>query len=176
MLLGERNFCLKTVRSRPSIVEGLLRLHPGLLELLRTMQPDLCILELNLVVGDGGLGGIAVGFGGIESALDVGIVKPGEELALGDAGAFVEKDAGDAAGNLGGDSSAAAGRYVAAGIQQRLAAARLGFRGAGDLHHGLLTTQRIGARDDPSKDEHGYGRIHDPLAHARALALAFANA
>jgi len=45
LLLGERNFGLQTVRSRPGVVEGLLGLDAGLLELLSAVQPDLAFLS-----------------------------------------------------------------------------------------------------------------------------------
>src|SRR5882762_4367506 len=82
----------------------------------------------------------------------------------------------DAPGNPGGDGGATTGGDVAAGIQQRLPAPGFGLRGGGDLHHGLLTSQRIGARDDAGKDEYGYCRVQDAFAHAGALALALPNA
>src|SRR5216684_3699355 len=65
---------------------------------------------------------------------------------------------------------------VAAGIQQRLAAARIGFRGCRELHHGLLTAESISGRDDASENEDGYGGVDNAPAHASALALAVANA
>ena len=43
-----------------------------------------------------------------------------------DVRAFVEKDAGDAAGDFGRDGGAAAGGDVAAGVQESLAAIRFG--------------------------------------------------
>jgi hypothetical protein len=83
---------------------------------------DVGVAKLDLVVSDGGLGGVAVGFGGIERALDVGIIQRGEELALGDARAFIEEYPGDPAGNLGGDGGATSRRDVAAGIEGRMPA------------------------------------------------------
>ncbi len=176
MLFGKRNFGLQAVRSRRGIVERLLRLDAGFLQLLRAVQRNLRILELDLVVGNGGLGGVSVGSCRIEGSLDIGIIQGGEELALRNAGTFVEEDSGDAAGNLGGDGGAAAGRDVAAGIQQCLAAARFGLRGGRDVHHGLLAAESIGGRDDAREDEDGDRGIDDALAHLRLAPLAIVDA
>ena len=176
LLLGELNFGLQAVRSRRSVVQGLLRLHASFLKLLRATKQNLCVLKLNLIVGDGGLGGVAVGFGGIEGALDVGIIERGEELPLRNACAFVEEYPGDAAGNLGSDGRAASRRDVAAGIQGSLSAACFGLRGCGNLHHRLLTAESVGGNDYTRENEDRYGGENDPLASSSLAPLAIVDA
>jgi len=56
------------------------------------------------------LRGVAVGFGRIEGALDIGVIERGEELPLRNARAFIEEYSGDAPGNLGSDGGATARR------------------------------------------------------------------
>ncbi len=78
--------------------------------------------------------------------MHVGIVQGGEELALGDARAFVEEDASDAAGDLGGDGGAAARSDVAAGVQKGFAATGArGLVGHGDFNDGLLIPEGVDA-------------------------------
>ena len=125
---------------------------------------------------DSGLGGVAVGFGRIERALDVGIVQGGQELVFGDARTFIEEHAGDAAGNLRGDGGAAAGRDVAAGIQERLTTAGIRFCGSGDLDHRLLIAEGESRGDDDGEDQHRDARDQHAFAHLRLAALAILNA
>src|SRR2546427_398474 len=176
LLLGEVDFGLEAVYGGGGVVESLLSLHAGLLQLFSAAQRNLSIPELHFIVGNGSFGGVAVGFGRIERPLDVRIIQCGEQLALGHPRAFIEENPGDAAGNLGGDGGAAAGGDVAAGIQQRLASARIGLRGSRYLHHWLLTTQRIGARDNAREDEDRDRGIENALAHLRLAPLPIVDA
>src|SRR5206468_12831842 len=54
LLLGELDFGFQAVGVGCGVVERFLRLDAGLLELLGSVQRNLRILELNLVVGNGG--------------------------------------------------------------------------------------------------------------------------
>ena len=82
LALGELDFGLQAVGLHGGVVERLLRLNAGFFQFARAVQFDLRILELYFIVRNRGLRGVAVGFGGIESALGVGIVERGEKLAL----------------------------------------------------------------------------------------------
>jgi len=90
------------------------------------MELDARVLELYFEVGDGGLGGGIVGFGGVQRFAGVRVVQRGKQLAFTDVGAFVKEDAGDAAGDFRGDGGAAAGSDVAAGVEKSFAAAVVG--------------------------------------------------
>src|ERR1700680_893398 len=86
------------------------------------------VSELHFVIGDSGLGGEVIGFGGVQGLADVGIVEGGKQLACADVRAFVEEDAGDAAGDFCSDGGAAARGHVAASVQERFAAPEAGSR------------------------------------------------
>src|SRR4029077_13679998 len=113
------------------VVELLLGLHAGALELLCAVKLDARVFQLHFEIGDGGLGGFVVGSGGVQGLAGVRIVQGGEQLVFGDVGAFVEEHASDTAGDFRGDGGAAARRDVAAGVEQSFAAAVVG----GFLHH-----------------------------------------
>ncbi len=146
------------------------------MELLGAMQRNLGVLELHLVIRDGGLRGVAIGFRRIERAFDVGIIEGSKELALRHASAFIEEDAGDAAGNLGGDGGTAARGDVAAGIQQRLESASVGFGGSSNLDHGLLVAEREGCSNDARKDDDRDRGVEDAFAHLRLAPLSIVDA
>src|SRR5260370_15477713 len=109
------------------------------------------MLELDFIVGNSRLSSVAVGFGGIEGALNVGIIEGGQQLALGDPRAFIEENPGDAAGNLGSNGGPPAWRNVPAGIQQRLAPPGIGLRVRYDFHDRFLTSQSI-VRRPPTRE------------------------
>src|SRR4029077_680120 len=88
------------------VVELLLRLYAGLLQLIGPLQFDLCVAKLDLEVRDSGLRGVAIGFGGVQGLLGVGVVEGGEKLVFADAGAFVEENACNTASDFGGDRCA----------------------------------------------------------------------
>ena len=127
LLFCKRDLGTQAVGRGADVVQSFLSLHAGGLELLRALQVDFRVAELDFVVGNGGLAGIAVGLDGLEDAPGVCVIERGEQLALGDARAFIEKNAGDAAGDFGGDGGAAARRDVAAGVEQGLRAGSVGF-------------------------------------------------
>ena len=79
---GEVDLGLQAVGGGAGIVELLLRLHTGLLQLVGAVQLDLGVLQLHLPVGDRCLGRIAVSLGGIQRSLGVGIVQGGQELTF----------------------------------------------------------------------------------------------
>ena len=109
---------------------------------------DFGVAQLDLEVLNGGLRGVAIGFGGVQAAKGVGIVELGEQLAFFHASTFIKVDAGDAAGNFGGDSGAAARRNVTAGIEN--ASRSIGrLDGSGDFHFGLSIAK--GEEAAPSK-------------------------
>src|SRR5262249_31752506 len=85
----------------------------------------------------------------VERFFGVGIVEGGEELALLDASALVEKHTGNAAGNFRSDGSAAARGDIAAGIEQGFATTGAGgLVHGGHLNDGLgLPKSENGARD-----------------------------
>ena len=120
--LGEIDLGLKAVGVRAGVVELFLRLHAGLVKLLGAAQFNLGIAELHAKISDGGLGGDAIGPGGIQRSFGVGIIERGEELAFLDPSTLIEENAGDAPGDLGSDGGATAGGDVAASIQQGFAA------------------------------------------------------
>src|SRR5260370_16579951 len=163
LLLGELDFGLEAVRGGRGVVESFLSLDACLLQLLGAMQQNLRVLELDLIVSDTCSGGIAVGSCPIYNPFYLQIIEGGEELARGHAGAFVKKDAGHPSGNLGGDGGAAAGRDVAAGVQQRLA--RSGFRlgGGHNLDSRPLTAQSKSGGVSAGEDEDPYGRLDQTL-------------
>jgi hypothetical protein len=76
------------------------------MQLLGTLQFNFGIAKLHFEVCNRGLRGIAVGFGRFERAPYVGVIERREQLAFAEARAFVEKDAGDAAVDFGGDGGA----------------------------------------------------------------------
>ena len=159
------------------VVQLLLRLHAGLLQLLGAFQFDLGVAELNLEVGNGGFGGVAVGLGGIQGFLHVGVVEGGEKLTLLDAGAFVEENAGDPAGNFGRNGGPAARRDVARGVEQSLAAAGAsGFVDRGDFDDRLLLPESVGSGGNAAQDHQKAKKDGQALADFAAFALALVNA
>ena len=133
------------------------------------------ITELNLEIRNGRLRGVAVCFGGIKSALVIGIVERGEELSLFHARSLVKVNAGYAPSNLGRDRGSAARGNVPAGVQCRLGTLAIRLGGHGDLDDGLLTPQGKRRGDNGAKDKDRNRGVNHALAHARLRALAIMN-
>ena len=79
--------------------------------------------QLHFVIGDCGFGSLVVGLGGIQCFARVRVVKSRQQLPFIDMRTLVEEYAGHTAGDFRGDGGAAARRNVAAGVEQRFAAA-----------------------------------------------------
>jgi len=133
------------------------------------------ITELNLEIRNGRLRGVAVCFGGIKSALVIGIVEGGQKLALFDARAFVEVNAGHAASDFGSDRGATPWSDITTGVQSCLGTFAVRLGGRGDLDDGLLTPQGKRRGDNGAKDKHRNRGVNHALAHARLRALAIMN-
>src|ERR1700676_593260 len=105
------------------------------------------VSELHLVIGDSGLGGEVIGFGGVQGFADVGIVEGGKQLACADVRAFVEENADDATGDFCGDGGATARGSLAAGVQECFAAAEAGsgLLRDGDFDNGFLVPKCVDA-------------------------------
>src|ERR1700682_2143309 len=136
------------------------------------------VSELHLVIGDCGLSGEVVGLGGVQGFANVGIVEGCEQLACADVRAFVEEDAGDAAGDFGGDGGAAARGHVAASIQERFAAPEAGCRllGHGDFDHWLLIPKGVDAAGKTGDDDEQAGEEREALSPTTAGAATVVNA
>ena len=109
--------------------------------------------------------------------MHVGVVERGEELAFLHDGAFVEKDAGDAAGDFRGDGGAAARGDVAAGIQKGFAASGTdGFVDGGDFDDGLLIPERVDTTGDAGENYEDAEENRESLPEFAAFALTFVDA
>src|ERR1700686_2601897 len=107
------------------------------------MELDFRVLQLHLVVKNGGFGRFVVGPGCFECFANVGVVEGGEKLTLGYARAFIEENARDTACDFRGDGGAAPRGNVTAGVEQSFAAT--GVRGLlyeRDLHDRFLIEER----------------------------------
>src|SRR4029077_5449128 len=89
LLFGQGDFCFQAVGGGVSVIELLLSLHAGGLQLLGAAELDARVSELHLEIGNGRLGGIVIGFSGVEGLADVGIVERSQQLIFGDVGTFV---------------------------------------------------------------------------------------
>src|SRR6266852_4250952 len=141
------------------------------------MELNARVSELHFVIGDGGFGGEMVGLGGVQCFADVGIVESGQQLAFVDMRALVEKDASDAAGDFGGDGGTATGRDVAAGVEQRFAAAGVcGFLHHGDFHYRLPVPKDEDSAGYTAQNDEQPEEDREALSPTGARALAVVNA
>src|ERR1700675_695145 len=136
------------------------------------------VSKLHFIIGDSGLSSEVVGLGGIQGSADVGIVEGGEQLAGVDVRTFIEENTGDTAGDFGGDGGAAARGDVAAGVQQRFAAAEAGCRLLchGYFHDGLLVPEGIDAAGETGDDDEQPEENRQALSPTAAGAVTVVNA
>ena len=115
---------------------------------------------VDLVVLDGGCGGVGVGLGGgelgalgVDLGEDLLLVELGEDLALFDVGVDVDVEVGDDAGGLGFDFDFGDGLNFAGGDDGAGDVAALGFGELGGLEFGGVAAGGYGDAEDDCDDE-----------------------
>jgi len=129
---------------------------------------------LHLKIADGRLRSVAVRFGRVQRAENIGIIERREHESLRDMHAFIEEDAGDAAGDFRGDCGAAARGDVAAGVQQRGSIAA-DFLGGGHFDFRLAMSEAEPATRNEQASAQNCGEQAEGFALAAAAALAIAD-
>ncbi len=139
------------------------------------MQLNFRVFQLDLIVQNGGLGRVAIGFRGVQGAASIGIIQSGQELPFGHAGTFVKEDTGDPTGNLGGDGGATARGDVATGIEY---AGRAGGRLGGGGNFDLCFAVAIGkcGATHKARDNDSQSNPNPAPTAARVGALGVGNA
>ena len=152
-----------------------LRLHAFLNQLLGAPKLNLCIFQLDFEIGNGGLRGIAVGFGGIQGATRIGIIQRRQELPLRHTRTFIKHHTGHPAGNLRGDGGAPPRGDIPTGVQNARGTRGRLLRG-GHFHFRLA----VAKRGSSSGDQHQHDGPKDQPQPAPAglcgIALGVVNA